>query len=670
MLDPTLARTFVGRIVFAAMCDKLFDIDEKLAIVPQLATGYEWSADNKTLTIKLRTDVTFHDGEKLDAAAVKFNIERHKTMAGSNRSGELRPVTSVDVVDPATVQAQPLGAVHADPRRARRPRRHDGLAQGGEGRGRELRRASGVRRAVQVRRPRRPGQDHVRALSELLEQGQRPLRQDRLHADHRRRPCASPTCARASSTSSSASRRRTSTRSSSDKNLKVARITEIGYQGITINVGKSEQAQKNPLGKDAKVREAFELSLDRAGIVQVVMDNEATVGNQWVAPSNAFYAKNVPVPKRDIARAKALLKEAGVPNPTFTLVTPTTSDAQRLALVVQAMTKEAGFNVKIQSTEFATSLNMADKGDFEAYVLAWSGRADPDGNLYSFDACKQPLNYAGYCVPEIDELLERLAQPARPGRSQEDLRADRRARAEGPSDRLPLPPQLALGLQRQARRRAQRARRAAAGRGAEVDAVTAARRRALAPTRASGRTPMFEFLIKRLATIAPTLVFVSMLIFGLQQLLPGDPAVILAGEERDPNVVAYLHAKLHLDDPLPVRYGHWVARRGARRSRRVGAHAAAGARPDRAEAAGDDRARRARDDDRARDRHSRRHRLGGAARRRVGPRGQRDRALGPVDAELLARHPHDPAVLGAARLAAGVGLRQPVREPARTTSPR
>ena len=77
ILDPTLARTFVGRIVFAALCDKLFDIDEKLAIVPQLATGYEWSADNKALTIKLRPGVTFHDGEKFDAAAAKFNIERH-----------------------------------------------------------------------------------------------------------------------------------------------------------------------------------------------------------------------------------------------------------------------------------------------------------------------------------------------------------------------------------------------------------------------------------------------------------------------------------------------------------------------------------------------------------------------------------------------------------------
>jgi peptide/nickel transport system permease protein len=69
---------------------------------------------------------------------------------------------------------------------------------------------------------------------------------------------------------------------------------------------------------------------------------------------------------------------------------------------------------------------------------------------------------------------------------------------------------------------------------------------------------MFDYLVKRLATIVPTLVFVSMLIFGLQQLLPGDPAKILAGEDQDPSVVAHLRAKLHLDEPLPMRYAHWV----------------------------------------------------------------------------------------------------------------
>jgi len=193
----------------------------------------------------------------------------------------------------------------------------------------------------------------------------------------------------------------------SDSRFKIAKITEIGYQGITMNVGKSEQAKNTAIGKDPRVREAFELALDRDGIVQVAMDGEATVGNQWVSPENPFYAKNVPIPKRDVAKAKQLLQQAGMPNPVVTLMTATTSDAQKIAQVVQAMEKEAGFDVKIQSTEFATSLNLADKGDFDAYVLAWSGRADPDGNIYSFDACKQPLNYAGYCKQEVDDLLKK-----------------------------------------------------------------------------------------------------------------------------------------------------------------------------------------------------------------------------------------------------------------------
>ena len=193
----------------------------------------------------------------------------------------------------------------------------------------------------------------------------------------------------------------------SDSRFKISQITEIGYQGITLNVGKSDMAKTTAIGKDPRVREAFELALDREGIVQVVMEGEAQVGNQWVAPTNPYYAKSIPVPKRDVAKAKSLLAQAGMPNPVVTLMTPTTSDAQKIAQVVQAMVKEAGFDVKIQSTEFATSLNLADKGEFDAYVLAWSGRADPDGNIYSFDACKQPLNYAGYCKPEVDDLLNK-----------------------------------------------------------------------------------------------------------------------------------------------------------------------------------------------------------------------------------------------------------------------
>jgi peptide/nickel transport system substrate-binding protein len=190
-----------------------------------------------------------------------------------------------------------------------------------------------------------------------------------------------------------------------DPKLKSAAIVELGYQGITINVGKSDLAQKNPLGKDPRVREALELALDRDAIVKVAMEGEAVAGNQWVSPTNTWYVKSRPVPKRDVARAKQLLAQAGVPNPTFTLMTPTTSDAQRVAQVVQAMAKDAGFDVKIQSTEFSTSLDMADKGQFDAYVLAWSGRADPDGNVFSHLACKQPINYAGFCNTDFDKDL-------------------------------------------------------------------------------------------------------------------------------------------------------------------------------------------------------------------------------------------------------------------------
>src|ERR1700709_1832834 len=77
-LDPALARTYVSRIVFAGLCDKLFDINEKLEIVPQLALSYEWT-DPTNLVVKLRPGVAFHDGEKLDAAAVKYSLDRHLT---------------------------------------------------------------------------------------------------------------------------------------------------------------------------------------------------------------------------------------------------------------------------------------------------------------------------------------------------------------------------------------------------------------------------------------------------------------------------------------------------------------------------------------------------------------------------------------------------------------
>src|SRR5438309_3710108 len=104
ILDPTMARTYVGRIVFASFCDKLFDIDEKLNIVPQLALSHEFSDDGKEVTIKLRPGVKFQDGEPLDAEAAKFSLERHLTLQGSFRKPELAALDHVEVVDPLTIK--------------------------------------------------------------------------------------------------------------------------------------------------------------------------------------------------------------------------------------------------------------------------------------------------------------------------------------------------------------------------------------------------------------------------------------------------------------------------------------------------------------------------------------------------------------------------------------
>jgi peptide/nickel transport system substrate-binding protein len=412
VLDPTLARSFVGRVVFASLCDKLIDIDEKLGLVPQLALSWDWSADSKQLTLKLRPGVSFHDGEKFDAAAVKFNIERHKTLAGSNRRGELAPVTSVDVLDPLTVRLNlsapfaPLLAALTD--RAGMmvsPKAAQAALVGNDNKFGSKPICSGPFKFVE-----RVAQDRI-----VVERFEGYWNKAAIHFNkltYTPIPDATVRLANLKAgqldfiervASSDIDKLKTDPKLKAQ--LKTASITEIGYQGITINLGKSDKAQANPLGRDARVREAFELAIDRQGLSQVVMDNEAVVGNQWVAPSNSYYAKNMPVPKRDVARARALLKEAGVPNPSFTLLTPTTSDAQRLALVVQAMSRDAGFDVKIQAAEFATTLNLADKGDYEALILAWSGRPDPDGNLFSFHGCKQPLNYSGVCNPELDALL-------------------------------------------------------------------------------------------------------------------------------------------------------------------------------------------------------------------------------------------------------------------------
>jgi peptide/nickel transport system substrate-binding protein len=404
MLDPTLGRTYVGRIVFAAFCDKLFDIDEKLNIVPQLALSHETSADGKEMTIKLRPNVKFHDGEPFDAEAAKFSVERHLTFATSFRKPELATVDHVDVVDPLTIKLvlktpfSPLIAQLTDragmmvsPKAAREAGDKFGLHPV----------CAGPYKFVE-----RVQQDRI-----VFEKFAGYWNKDNVFIDKVVfLPIVDATVRLANLKSGGLDliERVLATdikEVRADPKLKLSTALELGYFALTININKDKA--KGPLSQSEKVRQALDLSIDREAINQVVFNGEFTPGNQWVSPEHPYYQKAFPVRGRDVAKAKALMKEAGAALPVAVdLLVPKGAENEAVAQVLQSMAAEAGFDLKIRVIEFATSFKQAQAGEFQAFLIGWSGRIDPDGNAYVFLHDKAPQNDGGYSNPEADKALE------------------------------------------------------------------------------------------------------------------------------------------------------------------------------------------------------------------------------------------------------------------------
>jgi peptide/nickel transport system substrate-binding protein len=404
VLDPSIGRTYVGRIVFASFCDKLFDIDEKLNIVPQLALSHETSADGKEMTIKLRPGVKFHDGEPFDAEAAKFSLERHLTLPTSFRKPELASLDHVDVVDPLTIKLvlktpfSPLIAQLTD--RAGMMVSPKAVKEAGDKFGTKPVCAGPYKFVERVQ------QDRI-----VFEKFADYWNKDNVFIDRVvYLPIVDATVRLANLKSSGLDliERVLATDIKdvrADSRLKLSTALELGYMGLTINVGNDKN--KGPLSQSAKVRQALDLSIDREAVNQVVFNGEFTPGNQWVSPEHPYYQKGFPVGKRDIAKAKALLKEAGVALPVgVDLMVPKGAENEAVAQVIQSMAAEAGFDLKIRLIEFATSFKQAQAGEFQAFLIGWSGRIDPDGNSYVFLHTKAPQNDGVYSNPEADKALQ------------------------------------------------------------------------------------------------------------------------------------------------------------------------------------------------------------------------------------------------------------------------
>jgi peptide/nickel transport system substrate-binding protein len=417
ILDPTLARTYVGRIVFSQICEKLYEIDEGLAIHPQLAASMPAISDGgRTITIKLRSGVKFNDGTPMDAESVRFSLDRHRTLKGSNRASELAPVEAVEVVDPLTVRLRlkapfsPLLAQLTD--RAGMPLSPTAVNKLGEKFGTapvcvgpwQFAERVSQDRIVVERSPHYfdPGQakfdkiifriipdDNVRLAN---------LKSGDIDFMHQ----VSPTDA---------------TGIKREGRFELSNVTGLGYQGITINL-RNKTGKHNPpgdlgtpLANDPRVREAFELSIDREALNQVAWDGLFTPGCTPIPPISIFADKSRKCPGRDVARAKKLLADAGLASGyAFEMTVVNNPRERRVAEVIQQMAREAGFNISLRAQEFASALTDDDNGKLQAFQIGWSGRVDPDGNIHMNQTCKGSLNATLACDEKVDALLNKARE--------------------------------------------------------------------------------------------------------------------------------------------------------------------------------------------------------------------------------------------------------------------
>lgn len=403
VLDPTLSRSVAARQVFMAMCDKLIEVDEQGALVPQLATEWEWQEGGRALLLTLRPGVTFHDGVALDAAAAVAGLNRHINASGSTRRGELGPVTSVEEAGPMQIRIRlsepfaPLLAALSD--RAGMlvsPRQAEVL-------GADFQREPAC--AGPYRLTRRVPQDRIE-----LERFPGYWNAGALHFDRVvYRPIPDTTVRAAnlrSGTLDVIERVNPSdvTTLRRDARVKLLEGPSLASVYLAVNVAHGASA-RNPLGQDARVREALELAIDRNALNQVAFEGLYRPGNQSTPPGHPHHIAALPVPGRDLARARALLREAGQERVRVKFSVPNTTEYVQAAEVIQAMAAEAGIALEIQVIEVATLLRAWTAGDFEVLIIAWSGRTDVDGNLWGFNACGQSLNGGRYCSEQADAAL-------------------------------------------------------------------------------------------------------------------------------------------------------------------------------------------------------------------------------------------------------------------------
>src|SRR5436309_752749 len=403
-MDPHLSGSKVDRQVYHNIYEPLVSLDAKLGIKPGLAES--WSQpDARTLVFKLRRGVKFHDGSDFTAEAAKFNFDRMKTEPKSVRKGEVANIDGVDVVDASTIRInlkKPDAALLAtltdragmmvSPRVVQE--RGVELGRNAKGAG------TGPFEFVEWVKD-----DHLlikRNEGYWNKQGGPYL--DRV----RYRPIPDDTVKLQSLQSGEIDvmdyvQPRDVAAVKADRNVVVVDVPSLADFAYQLNLGRT------PFTVNA-LRQAVAYAIAMEQIVKGVWLNVGYPANGPVPPTSWAYDKSIPFIKRDVAQATARLAEGGKPSGfEFTMTTANIPINVQEAEVIQAQLREVGITLKIKLVDAATQLSDGNSRNFEMISYQWSGRPDPDGNIYQFFKTTPgtSLNWSGISNPQLDALLDR-----------------------------------------------------------------------------------------------------------------------------------------------------------------------------------------------------------------------------------------------------------------------
>ena len=395
-LDPTFSSATSELPALRIIFDNLVDYDKEFKPIPAVARSWRISQDGLTYTFTLNRGIKFHDGTDLDAAAVKFSLDRHRLTDGSFQKNNLSSIKEVRVVDPVTVQvvlAKPFGPLLA--------------VLGGQG-GMIVSPAA-VQRAGANFENGPVGSGPYRFVSRRT--------QDNITLEANRsywrgapkvdriifRPFPDGTVRLANLLSGAVNLilpvepKDVEGLQKNDK-FKVSVIPTVGFRGIWYNTSK-------PPFNNKALREAVDAVIDRDVLSRVVFFNlEPGTASPFPSFSPA-YIPTITVKKPDIELARRKLREAGVSNFSFTLTTIARSPEREYTQAIQAMAAAAGITVRIDAVDVGEYLRRNNALEHEAVTFQWSGGPDPDNNMYDHFVTKGPFNWAGYSNKDVDAAL-------------------------------------------------------------------------------------------------------------------------------------------------------------------------------------------------------------------------------------------------------------------------